>query len=86
MDYQREKGEITADVDKLETEHLQEVRRIKDKIIETEVDIKRARADCEREMSTIEREQQSQVTRLGEWQIEKKKIQQEHSNFIKESA
>jgi len=34
MDYQREKGEVAADLDRIEINHLQDVRRVKDTTIE----------------------------------------------------
>ena len=41
MDYQREKQEISKYVDQKEMEHLQDIRMIKDQIIEAEVETKK---------------------------------------------
>ena len=48
MDYQREKSEIATDLDQIEMQHLQEVRQVRDKAIEQEVETRKVRAECER--------------------------------------
>ena len=48
MDYQREKTEITADLDKIEMDHLKDVRLIRDKVIECEVETRKGRQDVEK--------------------------------------
>lgn len=85
MDYQREKSEITADLDKIEMEHLQDVRLIRDKTIECEVETRKVRSDNERVVSQIEREDQAHKSKMDELNIEKKQIKEDHGNFKVES-
>jgi len=85
LDYQREKSEITADLDKIEMEHLQDVRLIRDKTIECEVETRKVRSDNERVVSQIEREDQAHKSKMDELNIEKKQIKEDHGNFKVES-
>ena len=85
MDYQREKGEISADLDKIEIEHLKEVRQVRDKVIEQEVETRKVRAECERGAAQIEREEFAHRGKMDQWQVEKKQIRQAHENFNVES-
>lgn len=85
MDYQREKGEISADLDKIEMEHLKEVRQVRDKVIEQEVETRKVRAECERGAAQIEREEFTHRGKMDQWQVEKKQIRQAHENFNVES-
>ena len=55
LDYQREKQEINADLDKIEIEHIKEVRAIRDRIIESEVETRKASSEQERINGQIER-------------------------------
>jgi uncharacterized protein (DUF3084 family) len=43
LDYQREKSDITANLDNIEIEHLKDVRVIRDKVIECEVETRKVR-------------------------------------------
>ena len=72
MDYQAEKGEVAADVDKIELNHLNDVRLIKDRIIETEVETRKAKADGDREVDHIEKDGQKHLNKMGDWQVQKK--------------
>jgi len=66
-------------------EHLQDVRLIRDKIIECEVETRKVRSDNERVVSQIEREDQAHKSKMDELNIEKKQIKEDHENFKKES-
>lgn len=48
MDYQREKQEIANDLDKIEIEHLQELRVVRDRTVETEVEVRQVNVEIER--------------------------------------
>ena len=85
MDYQAEKGDVATDADKIELNHLSDVRMVKDKIIETEVEIRKQKADCEKEKDNIGKDQSTQLTKQGEYQVQKKQIEQERVNFKKDS-
>ena len=85
MDYQAEKGEVAADVDKIELNHLNDIRLMRDKNIETEVETRKIRADCEREVDNIDKNDQTHLTKMGDWQVQKKQIEQARNNFKKES-
>ena len=85
IDYQREKSEITADLDKIEMEHLQDVRLIRDKIIECEVETRKVRSDNERVLVQIDKEDQAHKSKMDELSIEKKQIKEDHENFKDES-
>jgi len=47
LDYQREKSEITADLEKIEMEHLRGVGSIRDKVAECEVETKKLQSQRE---------------------------------------
>jgi len=81
MDYQREKTEITADLDKIEMDHLKDVRLIRDKVIECEVETRKVRQDVEKVNQQIEKEEVSHKDKLDDFTIEKKQIQQGFENF-----
>ena len=65
--------------------HLQDVRIVKDAVIETEVETRKMRSDCEREMSNLEKEESGHKNKMGEQQIQKKQIEQARNNFKVES-
>jgi len=66
LDYQREKQEITADIDRLEMEHLQDVRNIRDKIIEAEVESRRIKADVEKTEAAIKKDEDNHRSAMDE--------------------
>ena len=57
---------------KIEIEHLKEVRQIRDKVIEQEVETRKVRAECERGAAQIEREEFAHRGKMDQWQVEKK--------------
>ena len=67
MDYQREKSEIATDLDQIEMQHLQEVRQVRDKAIEQEVETRKVRAECERLSSQIERDEHTHQSKQDQW-------------------
>ena len=48
MDYQKEKQEIANDIDKIEIEHLQELRLVRDRTVEAEVEVRQVHTEIER--------------------------------------
>lgn len=67
-------------------EHLQDVRLVRDKVVEAEVEARKVRAECERVVAQVDKEEQAHKGKLDEWQIEKKRLQQAQENFKAESA
>lgn len=59
MDYQREKQEISADLDKVELEHMKEIRGLRDKTVETEVEVRQIQAEVEKLKAAIAKEASS---------------------------
>ena len=56
MDYQNERKDITADLDKIEMEHLQDVASIRNKIIDCEVDTRKFRSDNQMIVDQIDKQ------------------------------
>ena len=75
IEYQREKTEISADIDKLEMEQLQDVRIVRDKIIEQEVESRKVKADCEKIFNKIKKEEDNQKSSIDKMAIQKKQLQ-----------
>jgi len=66
MDYQREKQEVATDLDKIELNHLSDLKKVKDQVIDTEVETRKFKSDCERDQAVIEREEHEHSTKMGE--------------------
>jgi len=67
MDYQREKTEVSADVDKIELNHLQDVKLIKDRIIDTEVEVRKVKSHVEKQNAEIAKEETAHTAKMSEW-------------------
>lgn len=58
LDYQKEKGEIGAELDRIEINHMQDIKHVKDNIIDTEVETRKAKADFEKQQGVIDKLEQ----------------------------
>ena len=66
MDYQREKGEVAVDLDRIEMNHLQDVRRVKDTTIEQQVESRKVRAEQDKQTASLEQEGQAHKANMGD--------------------
>lgn len=72
LDYQREKNEIAADLDKIELTNISDIKLVKDKITQTQNQIRAIQQEQEKENKSIEKEEQQHRAKMGEWQVVKK--------------
>ena len=56
-------------------EHLQDIRMIKDQIIEAEVETKKQRSEVEREKINLAKEENAHKSKIGDLDIEKKQLE-----------
>lgn len=85
LDYQGEKDQIAADVDKQELTHLHDIRLIKDKIAESAIETRRAKDLSEKERFNLDQDQQAHQAKMVDLNMEKKTVQQSHDAFKQES-
>lgn len=67
-------------------DHLKDVRLIRDKVIECEVETRKIRQEVEKVHSQIEKEEVSHNDKLNDFTIEKKQIVQGTVNFKADSS
>ena len=85
MDYQGEKEQIAADVDKLEMTHLHDIRLLKDKIVETGVETRRAKEETEKQRQKLDDAVRDHTAKMVDLNMEKKSVQQSLDAFKIES-
>jgi hypothetical protein len=71
LDYQREKSEITTDLDKIEMGHQRDVRDLKDKVTECESGAREARTESQRIVGQMKREEGDHNSKIEDLGIEK---------------
>lgn len=86
LDFQKEKNEITDEIDRKELEHLKEVKLVKEKTIEQEVEQRRLLAESEKLNAQTAAEENSHSTKLEELQLEINQLQEQRVRFSKDSA
>ena len=69
MDYQREKQEISADLDKIELGHMSDLRGLRDKAVETEVEVRQMQSEVEKLKAAISKEASGHQAKMDEFAI-----------------
>jgi len=86
QDFQQEKGQIMEEIDRQEMDNLKELKVIKDRVIEQEVESRRVAADTEKTSAQILSQQNQHDTKLGELSLDIKQLQEQRVKFTKDST
>lgn len=66
LDYEREKNEIVTDIDRIELDHQQSMREVRNRTIDMEVESRKTKAEREKIIAAVEKEERQGEERLDE--------------------